>query len=208
MPTCSACTRWPAPHTAPRCLKRDLLESLPRLNHFFLEHEIPYKLQPGSVNYEMTYSLTGLWDYVEAVSRASIGVRLGRQLLHASAPSRRDRLAAFFAAVAAHEETLAEILLRRLRDRPDVEFVGLPTPARSTRVPTISFHVPGRPSEEIVRAVDAEKIGIRFGDFYARRLTDRLGITESGGVVRVSAVHYNTEEEVARAADAIVRALG
>jgi selenocysteine lyase/cysteine desulfurase len=44
--------------------------------------------------------------------------------------------------------------------------------------------------------VDQFNIGIRFGDFYARRLIEALGLAEQGGVVRVSMAHYNTIGEI------------
>jgi selenocysteine lyase/cysteine desulfurase len=65
-------------------------------------------------------------------------------------------------------------------------------------VPTISFVVESRQSDAIVSAVDPHRIGIRYGDFYARRLIDDLGLAAQNGVVRVSMVHYNTQEEVDR----------
>ena len=66
------------------------------------------------------------------------------------------------------------------------------------RMPTISFIVAGKHSETIVRHVDKFNIGIRFGDFYARRLIEALGLNTHGGVVRVSMAHYNTAEEINR----------
>jgi selenocysteine lyase/cysteine desulfurase len=71
------------------------------------------------------------------------------------------------------------------------------SPDRARRVPTVSFTVDGREPEAIVRAVDPHRIGIRHGDFYARRLCEVLGLAPHG-VVRVSAVHYNTLEEIDR----------
>ena len=53
-------------------------------------------------------------------------------------------------------------------------------------------------SESIVRHVDQFNIGIRFGDFYAKRLIEALGLQSQGGVVRVSIAHYNTTEEIDR----------
>jgi selenocysteine lyase/cysteine desulfurase len=58
--------------------------------------------------------------------------------------------------------------------------------------------VAGLRSESIVRHVDAHGIGIRFGDFYARRLIEALGLEPQGGVVRVSIAHYNTMSEIDR----------
>jgi selenocysteine lyase/cysteine desulfurase len=42
------------------------------------------------------------------------------------------------------------------------------------------------------------------GDFYATGLIERLGLLESGGVVRIGLTHYNTTAEV----DRLVEALG
>ena len=36
------------------------------------------------------------------------------------------------------------------------------------------------------------------GCFYALNLTERLGIQDSGGLLRIGLVHYNTMEEVER----------
>ncbi len=71
----------------------------------------------------------------------------------------------------------------------------------------MSFVAAGRDSGEIVRRVDDSRIGIRFGDFYARRLIEALGLAERQGVVRVSMVHYNSPEEIDRAILALERAL-
>jgi selenocysteine lyase/cysteine desulfurase len=58
-------------------------------------------------------------------------------------------------------------------------------------------------SESIVRHVDAHGIGIRFGDFYAPRLIEALGLQARGGVIRVSIAHYNTVGEI----DRLIRSL-
>jgi selenocysteine lyase/cysteine desulfurase len=49
-----------------------------------------------------------------------------------------------------------------------------------------------------------EGIGIRDGHMYAPRLMKRLGVSQESGVVRVSAVHYNTMEEVRRFGDVLL----
>ena len=58
-----------------------------------------------------------------------------------------------------------------------------------------------------MRAVDAEHVGIKHGDFYARRFVDALGLGPAGGVVRASMVHYNTVDEVDRLIAALEPAL-
>jgi cysteine desulfurase family protein (TIGR01976 family) len=176
------------PHYAVLWGRRELLLSLPSLNHYFIGPEvIPYKLQPGNVNYELSYGCIGIHEYLR-----DTGTALGAQ------GSARQRMQAAFDAFAQHEDALAERLLAWLRDRCSVRIIGRDTAKDARRVPTISFMVAGVQSESIVRHVDAHGIGIRFGDFYARRLIEALGLAAQGGVIRVSMAHYNSAGEIDR----------
>lgn len=183
------------PHFAVLWGRRDLLLEFPSLNHFFIGQEVvPYKLQPGNVNYELSFGCIGITDYL-----LDIGERLGAQ------GSERERMQAAFDAFEVQEDTLAERLLGFLRQRPGVRIIG--KTSTQDRVPTISFVVEGVRSEAIVLKVDEHRIGIRFGDFYARRLIEALGLAPFGGVVRVSLAHYNTLEEIDRLITALDQAI-
>jgi selenocysteine lyase/cysteine desulfurase len=41
------------------------------------------------------------------------------------------------------------------------------------------------------------------GNYYALAVTERLGLEDSGGMVRVGPVHYNTLEEIKRFGEAL-----
>jgi cysteine desulfurase family protein (TIGR01976 family) len=187
------------PHCALLYGKREHLERIPGINHYFLRDQIPHKFQPGSVNYELTYSLHGLWDYLR-------GFALAHQRFDL-ADDRDAQLSFFFDTVAPHEEELAAPLVEFLNSKPDVRIVGLPTADRSKRMPTIAFVHEHKRSDEITRSVDEYKVGIRHGDFYAARLIDSLGLREKNGVVRASFVHYNTPDEAQRLIEALDAAL-
>lgn len=181
------------PHYAVLWGRRELLLSLPSLNHYFIgTDELPYKLQPGNVNFELSWGCAGIGDYLN-----DWGVSLG------ATGTRRQCMQVAFNAFARHEDTLAEKFLAYLRSRPGVRIIGHRQATDGNRMPTISFVVKGRHPEGIVRHVDQYNIGIRFGDFYARRLIESLGLGEQGGVVRVSMVHYNTADEI----DQLIRCL-
>ncbi|WP_154232167.1 cysteine desulfurase-like protein [Pseudomonas syringae] len=185
------------PHFAVLWGHRDALLELPSLNHFFIGQEvIPYKLQPGNLNYELSYGCMGISDYL-----LDIGRRLG------ATGTPRQVMQAAFDAFEVQEDLLAETLLAFLRDAPGVRIIGKPRVTAGDRVPTISFVVEGVQSEAIVRRIDAEQIGIRFGDFYARHLIEELGLTQHGGVVRVSIAHYNTVDEMQRLVEHLARAI-
>ena len=176
------------PHYAVLWGRRELLLSLPTLNHHFIGPEVlPYKLQPGNVNFELSYGCVGIADYLVAV---------GDQLV--ASGSRRQRMQAAFDAFAKHEDVLAEKLLAFLRSKKNVRIIGHDHVSKGNRMPTVSFVVAGKQSEAIVRHIDQFNIGIRFGDFYAKRLIAALALQAQGGVVRVSIAHYNTMEEIER----------
>lgn len=177
------------PHYAMLYGKHGHLLRMANLNHDFIApDDIPYKLQPGNQNYELGWGAAGIGEYLSDLG---------------AGPDRRARIVSAYDAIAAHEAALSERLLSYLRGRNSVTIWGEPSADPAQRVSTVSFTVRGRASETVVRAVDRHQIGIRFGDFYARRLIDALGLREQGGVVRVSMVHYNTLEEV----DRLIRAL-
>ncbi len=176
------------PHYAVLWGQRDMLLALPSLNHYFIGPEVlPYKLQPGNVNYELSYGCIGISDYL---------VDVGRQI--GETGSRRQKMHAAFHAFEKHEDTLAERLLSYLRSKKSVRIVGLVSGEQGDRMPTISFMVAGCMSPAIVQHIDQFHIGIRFGDFYAKRLIEALGLNKQGGVVRVSIAHYNTLAEIDR----------
>jgi cysteine desulfurase family protein (TIGR01976 family) len=176
------------PHYAVMWGRRELLLSLPSLNHYFIGPEVlPYKLQPGNVNYELSYGCIGIHEYL-----CDTGTSLGE------AGTPRQRMQAAFDAFERHEDTLAERLLGWLRGKKSVRIIGRPAAEGGGRMPTISFVVADTPSESIVRHTDRFGIGIRFGDFYAKRLIETLDLQGQGGVVRVSMAHYNTPAEIDR----------
>jgi len=174
------------PHYAVLWGRRELLLQLASLNHYFITPEtLPYKLQPGNVNYELSYGCIGISDYLEAV-----GTTLGAQ------GDARSRMQHAFDAFERHEDALAEQLLAYLRGKAGVRIIGRTQTGDGLRVPTVSFVVRGAMSESIVLHTDSAGIGIRFGDFYAKRLIEALGLQARGGVVRVSIAHYNTPAEM------------
>jgi len=177
------------PHHAVLYGKYDLLRNhAGNINHYFYgEDKVPGKLEPGNPNYELAYSCCGVIDYLEGFAAA-----------HGINETGRAAVEAAFEIMADHEAALAERLLAYLRGRDDVTIVGDPASDKEARVPTISFVIAGMKSRDVVEAVDPSGIGIRFGDFHSKRLVQALNLGDPDGVIRVSAVHYNTLNEIDR----------
>ena len=187
------------PHHAVLYGKYDQLLALDNLYHYFVAKDrIPYKLQPGNPNYELSYGCIGIADYL---------VDLGRRVGVPAGAPRRMAIETAWSAIAAHEATLAARLLDYLHGRPGVRVVGPATADAAIRVPTVSFVADGVDSDAIVRHTDTLGLGIRHGDFHSRRLVEWLGYGGVSGVVRASLVHYITVDEVDRliaALDAVI----
>ncbi|MEH2353063.1 cysteine desulfurase-like protein [Nostoc sp.] len=177
------------PHHALLYGKEEHLLRLPSLNHYFIDQtDVPYKFQLGNVNFELSYGMLGLCDYLSELAQLHYG--------NETAPDLRNQMVQAFDLISIHEEKISDRLLNYLNTKPNVRVIGQAKADRQFRVPTISFVVDGINSSTIPAKVDQHYIGIRYGDFYAKRLIEYLGLASQGGIVRVSMVHYNTLEEV------------
>jgi selenocysteine lyase/cysteine desulfurase len=169
--------------------KYDLLKKLESINHYFIgKEEVPYKLQPGNFNFELTYSLGAIPEYFEALHDH-----------HFSSETEIDSVKKHkksFELIADHEEKIAYELLNYLSGKAEIKIIGELKADKNIRVPTISFVHNSMKSSAIVRKIDKFNIGIRYGDFYAKKIIEDFDLEKKDGVVRVSLVHYNTLEEV------------
>ncbi len=176
------------PHLGVLYGKRSILLQLDNQNHFFFsDNELPCKLQPGGYQHETAASIEGICDYIDTIHRH-----------HFDAPNdtRAQRYAQVFELFAEHEQRISEPLLAYLSSRDDVRVIGHACADRLMRVPTVSFTVHGRKSDDFPKFLGRRGIGIGAGHFYAKRCIDALGAADQGGVVRISMVHYNSADEV------------
>ena len=177
------------PHQAVLYGRYELLESLEGINHYFI-NSIPLRFQPGNINYELTYSLGGIFDYLEALYDHHFPDNRDK--------NQRQKILKAFELIASHEQTLSIDLLNYLNQREDIRMIGHTEADSQLRVPTISFVHDSMKSSEVVEQMDKFDIGIRFGDFYAKKIIQDLGLEHKDGVIRASMVHYNSKKEVDR----------
>lgn len=184
------------PHHAVLYGRHELLLDLDNLYHdFYSKTQVPHKLEPGNANYELAWGCAGVVDYFEELGTQA-GASPGRQAIEQA-----------FAMIAAQEEAIGGQLLDYLRQRNDIKVIGSANSSADVRVPTISFVQNQRSSWEIVERIDRHQVGVRFGDFHARRLAEDLDLMAQNGAVRVSMAHYNTRDEIDRLIIALDQAL-
>jgi cysteine desulfurase family protein (TIGR01976 family) len=189
---CSA-YKFFGPHVGILWGKREHLRSLPAYKLRPAIDDLPGRWMTGTQNHEGVAGLVAAIDYLASISEGSL-----RQT------SRRQRLEHAFHRIEDYERTLAERLLDGLRSRPRFRVWGITQRDHlSERVPTVSITTADRTPQQIAEHLAKREIYTWNGNMYALELTERLGLEEHGGLLRLGLVHYNTTEEI----DALLQAL-
>ncbi len=179
------------PHMAALFGTHEAFSEITGPNHFFIPKNIPYKFELGGVSHEGCAGLNVLPKYFNVLN--------GKP---ADAPWNRQTIVDAFNTMAELELPVQQRLIDFLKTKNSVQIIG-PAHAEKTRVPTISFLHDRLSPPQIVEHVNKRNMGIRYGNAYAFRLCQALGIDTDDGVVRASMVHYNTVEEMDRLCEAL-----
>jgi cysteine desulfurase family protein (TIGR01976 family) len=191
---CSA-YKFFGPHTGILWGRYDLLERLPAYKVRPAADAPPHKWETGTQGFENISGVRGALSYLEWVGRAfGTGPR----------GTRRETLRAAMTAIQQCESGLSARMRDGLSSVQGLRIRGITDDARmKDRVPTYSFTMEGHHPKRICQALDAAGIYAWDGNYYAPEVTRRLGLEETGGMVRVGAAHYNTPAEIQRLVDAL-----
>jgi cysteine desulfurase family protein (TIGR01976 family) len=189
---CSA-YKFFGPHVGILWGRAELLRELPAYKLRPASESLPDRWMTGTQNHEGIAGVGAAVDYLAEIGGASAGQG-----------GRRAQLRAALDRIRSYEAGLCGRLLAGLRERPRFRVWGIAEPHRvGERVPTVSITCPDHTPEEVARHLAARDIYVWNGNLYAQELTERLGLEQHGGFVRLGLVHYNTAEEV----DRVLRAL-
>jgi cysteine desulfurase family protein (TIGR01976 family) len=165
-----------------------------------LERFKPYKVRPATnVSPECWETGTQVHELIAGIGAAVDYIaELGRRC-DPAAKTRREALAAAYATTVPYERALLTRLLDGLATLPGVRIFGITDRARfAERCATVSFRIGEHNPTKIAEFLGERGIFTWDGNFYALNLSERLGVEQKGGVLRVGMVHYNTAEEVDR----------
>ncbi len=179
-------SKWGGPHVGAVVADPQLLAHLHPDKLLPMSDKVPDRFEAGAAPYELYAGVSASIDHLAGLYGEAAG-------------SRRDRLRASMAAVAQYEGELFGWLDQALRAMRHVQVLG--RPERTT--PTLAFRVEGLRPRQAAAELNRQGICVWDGDAYARELFDALGVTESGGAVRLGLMHYNTPEEVGLVIDAV-----
>ncbi len=168
-----------------------------------------YKVRPAHDRFETgTANFEGIAGALAAVDYlASVGARFGAPF-RAEFPGmtgRRLEVHAAMRAIRTYEMNLFVRLLAGLDRIDGIRLWGIADPARrDERTPTAALTIAGWSPRQAAEVLGRQGITAWDGDFYAQALIERLGLFETGGVLRIGLTHYNTAAEV----DRLLAALG
>jgi cysteine desulfurase family protein (TIGR01976 family) len=188
---CSA-YKFFGPHVGVLWGRRSLLESLPAYKVRPAPDATPDRWMTGTQNHEGLAGVAAAVEYLASLQPAL------------SSQDRRSRLRANLTAIRDYEATLSRRLLEGLAERPRFRVWGITDPKRvHERAPTVSLSCRDRTPLEMAQRLAEREIYAWHGNFYALNLTERLGLEERGGMLRLGFAHYNTADEVGRLLQAL-----
>ena len=193
---CSA-YKFFGPHVGVLYGRHELLESLMAYKVRPATNSPPGKFETGTLNHEGIAGVLGAVEYFDWV-----GSTFGQDFLEkyqSSYQGRRLRLKQGLAAIRLNEFELSRFLLEVLEETPGLQLYG-PRDIHKLegRVPTFSFKLKGWHPRRLAERFAQDGIFVWDGNYYALAVTERLGVEDSGGMLRVGAVHYNSLDEIHR----------
>ena len=185
--------------------KREWLEKLFAYKVRPATNQIPGKFETGTQNHEGIAGVLGAIEYFEWVGK-EFGGSTVEGLAERGYQGRQMELKKAMTAIRAYEFELGRALLSALESVPGLHLYGLTDVRRlDERVATFSFRLKDLHPRAVAEKLAQEGIYVWDGNYYAINVTERLGLEESGGMVRVGPVHYNTMEEIHRFGEALGR---
>ena len=177
------------PHMGTLFGKREHLERLRPYKVRPSHDEPPDRWETGTLAHELIAGIGAAVEYIAA---------LGRRV-DPAAKTRREAISAAYQTTVAYERSLITSLIEGLQAIPNLRIYGITDPqCFEERCSTRSLRIGEHRPTAIAKFLAERGIFTCDGNYYALNLSERLGVEEKGGMLRIGLVHYNTIEEVDR----------
>jgi cysteine desulfurase family protein (TIGR01976 family) len=181
----SSAYKYFGPHTGILYGKYEHLDRLTAYKVRPASNKPPGKWETGTQSFESLAGVTAAINYIASLTD--------------SEGSRRERLVAAMTAVKTYEMELSAYFLQEATKVPGLRVYGITdVEMLDQRTPTFAVSLAGHSAESVATYLGDQGIYVWHGHYYALAVMERLGLLESGGLVRIGFVHYNTKEEVDR----------
>jgi len=201
---CSA-YKFFGPHQGLLWGRRDLLESLEAYKVRAAPNTLPVKFETGTLSHEGMAGTIGAIEYLKWLG-TEMGAEFRSDFDHLNSETRT--LHAAMKAIKDYEVALSSHIIHGVAATPGVRVYGLTEEVDlGDRVPTIALTIDGFSPLTLSKILSESNIFSWDGDYYAVEVIRRLGLEQSGGMLREGLTHYNTVEEIDRFVDVLSAAV-
>ncbi|WP_373505862.1 cysteine desulfurase-like protein [Aestuariivirga sp.] len=178
----SSAYKWFGPHQGVLWGREQLLKETFGYKVRPAGEDLPHKFETGTLSHEGMAGTLGAIEYLE-----QFGV----------GETRAARISSAWAAMAEYEQKLTLRLIEGLKTFKGLTVRGVTSAnAMHRRVPTVSFTLDGHHPTNLAKDFAKDNIFVWSGHNYAIEPVSRMGLMDTGGVLRIGLAHYNTEAEV------------
>ena len=180
------------PHCGVLAARPDLLETIMPDKLLPATNVVPERFEFGTLPYELLAGVTAAVDVLAGLDPEAAD----------AASSRRERLAASYAALHAHEERLRARLEEGLAALPGVTVWS----RAAKRTPTLLATFEGHTASDLTRSLAERQVLAPSSNFYAIEASRRLGLGDAGGL-RMGLAPYTDADDVERLLEGLAAAL-
>ena len=172
------------PHQGAMTVRKATAELLGNQGHFFNAGVIHKQFNPAGPDHAQVAACNGVSEYFDALYEHHFG----------KPDSNHQRAVAVANLIHQAEQARIPAILDFLNNRKNVRLIGPKT--AENRAPTIAITAKNQNPHELCEALAKDGIMAGSGHFYAYRAVEALGESTDLGVLRLSFVHYTTDDEV------------
>ncbi|MEM7130261.1 MAG: aminotransferase class V-fold PLP-dependent enzyme [Chloroflexota bacterium] len=191
------------PHQGLMVVRRAVLNQMANQSHYFNGDYPRKKIVPAGPDHGQIAASVGIADYFDAVFEHHFGTNNGstREPAKNEESEEAERGRKLHKLFREAEAARLAPLLAWIEECPNLSLVGPADPLQ--RAPTVAVKVLNHPASYVVRELAEHSVMASSGDFYAVRVLEGMNIPLDPGVLRLSFLHYTSEDEV----DQVIRAL-
>jgi selenocysteine lyase/cysteine desulfurase len=171
------------PHLGLMYISSDLNVVLTNQGHYFNERSATKRFTPAGPDHAQIAASAGIVDYIDLLYEHHFDNLSDYKKVAFQVHEMQRK----------HEVKLLEPLLGYLKTKSNLRVLGSVNVEK--RVPTVAIDLGSR-GKSIATKLAEDGIMADCGDFYAVRLLEALGVNIDHGVLRLSFVHYTSEQDI------------